>query len=231
MVLISLTDVDRVVMRDGKVGTEAECLCKCCNCAACECELDVTIGGVTFPADGQRRTLCIYDDGPAGTIFNQGFAIRVQSTKIWIPGPWGGGQIYDPDVGMAGMVSVSAVLQCDPLGLEQTYGPETRLNHFRVILNINYHQIVPINGNYPQVGDLCGNWIDNALIVSNFTKVRVWQWTGCNDCGCPDSEPPARLDSGDYSYADLAAPVECREEYNEPTQTVPTFELDCGPCP
>lgn len=235
MVLISLTDVDRVVMRDGKVGTEAECLCKCCNCAACECELDVTIGGVTFPADGQRRTLCIYDDGPAGTIFNQGFAIRLQSTKVLVrgpfaPGPFGVDGQYDPDIGMAGMVSVSAVLQCDPLGLEQTYGPETRLSQFRVILNVGYHQIVKRNGSYPQVGDLCGDWID-LYGLNHVTKVRVWQWTGCNDCGCPDSEPPTRLDSGDYSYADLAAPVECREEYNEPTQTVPTFELDCGPCP
>ena len=230
MTLISLTDINRVVMRDGKVGTEQECLCKCCNCAACECELDVTIGGVTFPADGQRRTLCIYDDGPAGTIFIGGVPIRMQSTKLWNRGPFGVGGIYDPDVGMAGMVSVSAVLQCDPNSSELDYGPETRPNQFRVILNVGYHQIVKIGGNYPQAGNLCGNWIDNASMVANATKVRVWQWGRCNDCGCPDSDPPTRLDSG-YPYSDMAAPVECRLEYNDDTQTVPTFELDCGPCP
>lgn len=212
MTLISLTDVNRVVMRDGKIGTEQECLCKCCNCAACECELDVTIGGVTFPADGQRRAVCVDQNGP---ILN--------------------------GIETAHMLSVSATLACGD-AFELT-APGYRPNQFRVVIRIRYCLVTKgFNGRYPTVGELCDDWINFAFAFLSVEKLRFYQFGDCNDCGCPTGEPPSILDYGDYSYADQPGPgysgwpgvpanLPCVAEYNEPTQTMPTFSFDCGPCP
>jgi hypothetical protein len=56
-----------------KVGTGQECcdLPTCCDCnnAACECEVTVTYAGITFPADGLLRTICIKENGVHGCPF------------------------------------------------------------------------------------------------------------------------------------------------------------------
>lgn len=49
-----------------RVGSEQECcdLPTCCECTNCECEATVTYAGITFPADGFFRTICIDENGP-----------------------------------------------------------------------------------------------------------------------------------------------------------------------
>lgn len=71
MTLISFRD-GAVVMQYGtdgtyKVGTGDECcdLPRCCpDECTCECEVTVTYAGITFPADGVFRAICVDEDGP-----------------------------------------------------------------------------------------------------------------------------------------------------------------------
>lgn len=207
---VSLTDVDRVVMRDGKVGTEAECLCKCCNCTECECEVEVTYSGVTFPADGQRRAVCVDVNGP---VLN--------------------------GVQTAHMLSVSVTLACDNTGTDDLGSTG---NLFRVVMRVQYFLVSQHNGRFPDVGELCQNWIDFALAFGSVEKIRIYKFGDCNECGCPVDASPIDYGYGDYSYADqpglgypgwpaVPANLPCVTEYNENTYTIPTFVFDCGPCP
>jgi hypothetical protein len=207
MVLISLTDVNRVVMRDGKVGTEAECLCKCCNCSACECEVDVTYGGITFPADGQEYCMCI-SNGP-----------------LWMPGPFGNVQF-----GIRAMLSVSAVLECYPFGETAPFG--ANLSQFWIRVKTRYSQIDgDINGLYPDVGDVCDFWIQFRLAFTSFQKTRIYQWSECDECGCPANQQPILLDGGSLDQLADGPNVPCINEYNHTTRTDPSFDISCGICP
>ena len=217
MTLITITDVNAIVLRNGKVGTEAECLCRCCACSECECEVEVTYGGITFPADGLPRTLCIYNDGMPNFF-------GMQSNKLWYQGPY-----VNVNFGVAGMLSVTATLVCCPVS---GGGSACTSNQFRVQVVTQYTQIIGI-GNveadaFPNVGDLCGNWGPAGLALNPIA--RVFEFLNCDDCGCPTNEQPIRVDEFDFSVVEIKAGVECLDEYAGPKQTTPVFSIDCEPC-
>jgi hypothetical protein len=49
-----------IPLHDGKVGLDEPCCCNECRCD-CECTLNVTIDGVTLPANGLSYVLCVTD--------------------------------------------------------------------------------------------------------------------------------------------------------------------------
>jgi hypothetical protein len=64
----------KIVLRDGKLGTGAACCCSF-GCSTCGCSAVVSIGAVSFPADGNPYAICLTEN--ATWIFGAPFTYAV----------------------------------------------------------------------------------------------------------------------------------------------------------
>jgi hypothetical protein len=190
-----------IPLHDGKVGLNEPCCCNECNCETCECTLDVTIGGVTFPANGQMHVICVSDTGG-------------NANNLWFPNLGGD----------AALALARVTLTCLPdCGVYYALVETQYLQIFKKAdgsLPVLGAAWVYWTSLAPDV-----SWLSN--LQSNI-PARAFTFPSCNECGCPTGTPKfLNL----VAEALDAPNKPCLAELRKQSWQVPTFTFDCGECP